>query len=85
MYRISSSLRSTHGQDGAIVLDVAQGQMFTLNLVGSKILELMEKGSDEAQIVTAICNDFNADRDAVATDVRDFLASLKRHKLIVDR
>lgn len=85
MYRISSSLRSTHGQDGAIVLDVEQGQMFNLNLVGSKILELLEKGSDETQIVIAISQDFHADRDAVATDVRDFLESLKRHKLIVDR
>lgn len=84
MYRISNSVRSTHGQDGAIVLDVAQGQMFNLNLVGSKILELLEKGSDETQIVTAISQDFHADRDAVATDVRDFLESLKRHKLIVD-
>ena len=85
MYRISSSIRSTHGQDGAIVLDVAQGQMFNLNLVGSKILELLEKGSDEAEIVIAISEDFHADRDIVAGDVRDFLESLKRHKLIVDR
>lgn len=85
MYRISSSIRSTHGQDGAIVLDVERGQMFNLNLVGSKILELLEKGSDEAQIVIAISKDFHADRDVVATDVREFLESLKRHKLIVDR
>lgn len=85
MYRISSSVRSTHGQDGAIVLDVAQGQMFNLNLVGSKILELMEKGSDEAQIVAAISQDFHVYGDVVLKDVRDFLESLKRHKLIVDR
>lgn len=85
MYTISSSVRSTHGQDGAIVLDVEQGQMFNLNLVGSKILELLEKGSDEAQIVLAISQDFHADQDVVATDVRDFLESLKRHKLIADR
>jgi len=45
MYRISKGVRSTHGQDGAIVLDVQQGQMFNLNLVGSKILELLESGS----------------------------------------
>ena len=84
MFRISSSIRSTHGQDGAIVLDVAQGQMFNLNLVGSKILELLEKGSDEAQIILAISQEFHADQEVVAPDVRDFLESLKRHKLIVN-
>jgi hypothetical protein len=85
MYRISNSIRSTHGQDGAIVLDVEQGQMFNMNLVGSKILELLESGSAEADIVNAISRDFNADQEMVAKDVREFIESLKEHKLIVDR
>lgn len=85
MYRISTSIRSTHGQDGAIVLDVDQGQMFNLNLVGSKILELLESGSAEADIVCAISKEFNADQEIVARDVREFIDSLKEHKLIVDR
>jgi hypothetical protein len=45
MYRVSDSVRSTHGQDGAIVLDIRQGQMFNLNFVGSRILELLKEGS----------------------------------------
>src|SRR5258707_116519 len=35
MYRVSDGVRSTHGQDGAIVLDVQQGQMFNLNPVAA--------------------------------------------------
>lgn len=85
MYRVSDSVRSTHGQDGAVVLDVEQGQMFNLNLVGSKILELLEKGSDEADIVIAISKDFNTDQTIVANDVREFIESLKQHRLIKDR
>jgi hypothetical protein len=85
MYRISTSVRSTHGQDGAIVLDVEQGQMFNLNLVGSKILELLESGLAEADIVCAISREFNVDQTMVANDVREFIESLKQHKLLVDR
>lgn len=85
MYRVSDNVRSTHGQDGAIVLDVEQGQMFNLNLVGSKILELLEEGSDEADIVSAISKDFNTDQKIVANDVREFMESLKQHRLITDR
>ena len=61
MYRVSEGIRSTHGQDGAIILDVQQGQMFNLNRnrVGSRILELLESGSAESDIVTVISREFS--------------------------
>jgi hypothetical protein len=85
MYRISNGVRSTHGQDGAIVLDIEQGQMFNLNLVGSRILELLESGLSGTDIVRTISKEFNADQAMLASDVREFIDSLKQHKLLVDR
>jgi Coenzyme PQQ synthesis protein D (PqqD) len=82
MYKVSDSVRSTHGQDGAVVLDVQQGQMFSLNVVGSRILELVKAGSAEPEIVTSISREFNASREIVENDVREFIESLKNHKLI---
>ena len=84
MYRISKGVRSTHGQDGAIVLDVQQGQMFNLNLVGSKILELLENGSAESDIVSVIVREFDANREVVERDVCEFMESLRKHRLIAD-
>ena len=84
MYRISKGVRSTHGQDGAIVLDVQQGQMFNLNLVGSKILELLENGSAESDIVSVIVREFDANREVVERDVCEFMESLRKHQLIAD-
>ncbi len=85
MYRVSDGVRSTHGQDGAIVLDIRQGQMFNLNLVGSKILELVAYGSTEPEIVSAISREFNASHEDVETDVHEFMECLKKHRLISDR
>ena len=85
MYRVSDGVRSTHGQDGAIVLDVDQGQMFNMNLVGSRILELLEIGSAESDIVSVISREFNTSREVVENDVREFIDSLKKHKLVADR
>jgi Coenzyme PQQ synthesis protein D (PqqD) len=85
MYRVSDGVRSTHGQDGAIVLDVQQGQMFNLNRVGSRILELLESGSAESDIVNVISREFNASREAVESDVHEFIASLRKHKLVLER
>ena len=85
MYRVSEGVRSTHGQDGAIVLDVEQGQMFNLNRVGSRILELLESGSAEPDIVNVISHEFGVSRDVVENDVREFIEALRKHKLVSDR
>jgi hypothetical protein len=82
MYRVSDGVRSTHGQDGAIVLDVEQGQMFDLNRAGSRILELLESGSAEPDIVNVISQEFNTSREVVENDVREFIVSLRKHKLV---
>jgi hypothetical protein len=85
MYRVSGGVRSTHGQDGAIVLDVQQGQMFNLNCVGSRILELLENGSEEPDIVNVISHEFKVGRDVVESDVHEFIEALRKHKLVLDR
>lgn len=82
MHKVSDSIRSSHGQDGAIVLDIRQGQIFNLNLVGSRILELLECGSTEEQIADAISREFGADVETVRRDVTEFLEELKANKLV---
>ena len=84
MYKVSEGIRSTHGQDGAIVLDIQQGQMFNLNFVGSRILELLETGTTESAIVDEISRKFEVSRDAAETDVQEFIESLKQHRLLED-
>ena len=67
------------------MLDVQHGQMFNLNPVGSRILELLETGSAESDIVNVISREFTTSREVVENDVREFIESLKKHKLVADR
>ncbi|HXM60104.1 MAG TPA: PqqD family protein [Terriglobales bacterium] len=85
MYRISDTVRSTHNQDGAIVLDIRQGQMFTINFVGSRILELLKNGSSESVIVDEISRRFSVSRELAENDVREFLQILKTCHLVEER
>jgi hypothetical protein len=85
MYRVSNTVRSTHNQDGAIVLDVRQGQMFNVNFAGSRILELLKSGSTESAIVDEISREFDISRDLAENDVREFLQSLKKCQLVEER
>jgi hypothetical protein len=82
MYKVSEGIRSTHGQDGAIVLDIRQGQMFNLNFVGSRILELLKNGSTESAIADQLSQDFDVSRDIAEHDVREFIDALKEHRLV---
>jgi Coenzyme PQQ synthesis protein D (PqqD) len=82
MYRVSGTVRSTHTQDGAIVLDVRQGQIFNLNFVGSRILELLKTESTESEIVDRVGSEFGVSRDLAENDVREFLKNLKKCHLV---
>jgi hypothetical protein len=82
MPNTSDSLRSTQTADGRILLDVRHGQMFSLNVVGSKILDLIEQGWDEARIAEEISRSYAATIEVVRTDVHDFIEALRRHSIL---
>jgi hypothetical protein len=83
--RVAENVRSTHSQDGGIVLDILHGQMFRLNFVGSRILELLKQGSAEAEIVQQLVLDFGIERATAEADVREFIETLEKHHLLMVR
>jgi len=85
MYRVSNTVRSTHNQDGAILLDIRQGLMFNVNFVGSRILELLGNGSTESVITELISREFGVGRELAESDVRQFLQALKKCHLVEER
>jgi hypothetical protein len=85
MYRVSDTVRSTHNQDGAIVLDIREGQMFTLNFVGSRILQLLKNGYTESRIVDEISREFGVSQDLAENDVPEFLQNLKKCHLVEEQ
>lgn len=81
-YRISETLRSMHSQDGAVLLDLRQGRMFSVNPVGSRILALMKDRTSKSEIVNVLTQEFEVSRATAEKDLREFLAVLAQHKLI---
>ncbi len=80
--KLSEHVRSTHNQNGAVVLDVLHGEMYRLNLVGSRMLELLKAGFTNAQIAEAISREFGVARETVAMDLEEFLTHLEKHNLL---
>jgi Coenzyme PQQ synthesis protein D (PqqD) len=82
MFEISETIRRTETQDGGILLDIHHGQMFCLNVVGAKILELMQRGLDQAKISDEISLTYGADRAMVERDVAEFIEALEKHHIL---
>jgi hypothetical protein len=82
MFKISDPIRRTETADGGILLDILHGQMFSLNIVGAKILELMQKGYDESRIADEISRGYGVSREVVYADVVDFIETLQKHHIL---
>lgn len=82
MHKLSTSVRSTHGQDGAVVLDIRQDQIFNVNLVGSRILELLENGTAEMEIADTISREFGVLKEMVIQDLQEFIHALEEKGLV---
>jgi hypothetical protein len=82
MLRISDTIRQTQTVDGGILLDVHHGQMFCLNIVGAKILELMQQGYDESGIADEISRDYGASTEVVHADVIEFIEELHKNHIL---
>jgi len=82
MFQLSDAIRQTQTMDGGVLLDVRHGRMFCLNLVGAKILELLERGYDPARITDEISRDYRVSRDVVRADVTEFIESLEKNHIL---
>lgn len=84
MPNISDTIRSTQTVDGRVVLDIRRGRMFSVNSVGSKILELLEQGQNEPRIAEEISRLYATNIEVVRPDVHDFIEALRNHRIVKD-
>ena len=83
MTRFPQHVRSTHTADGAVILDVGRGRIFSLNQTGSRIFQLLESGCEEDAIVRHIVHEFGAVEETAENDVREFFGLLRRNQLLL--
>lgn len=82
MHRISKHLRSVHGPDGAILLDLERGRVLHLNSTGSYIFERLNRGESGIRIAEEMSRSLHVSRDVAISDIGEFLQLLEREGLI---
>lgn len=81
--KISETIRSARTLEGQVLLDVNQGQIFSINVVGSRILELLQQGLEEIQISQDIARVYEIDLGTARSDVQEFLKALKDRSIVL--
>jgi hypothetical protein len=79
---IKHRIRSTYGPDGVVMLDIDQGLMVSINVVGAKIWERLERSVPVDRIINELSTEFEVPTETIAADVVSFLQSLADRSLI---
>lgn len=82
MCRLAENIRCKHLDDGSVLLDTHRGRIFSFNRTASRILELLETGSDRSAIVGRIVEQFGAEPQTAEKDVCEFLNLLEQNQLL---
>jgi len=81
-FYISESVRRTETPDGEVLLDVRQGRMFSLNLTGAKILQMIARGYDEPRIAEEISVGYAVDLKVARNDIMEFIESMRAEHIL---
>jgi hypothetical protein len=81
MIAVPPNLRSIADHDGAVILDIASDQFFSLNPMGALIWTRLGNGESLEQIKQTIAAQTGIDPAVIATDVDDFISDLKSKHL----
>ncbi len=79
---VPQHVRSVVNTDGAILMDVEAGSMFSLNPIGGLIWKRLQEGDTRDEISATISRDFAVPIEQVRADVDSFLSELDRNQLI---
>lgn len=74
----------TAERDGvAVLLDLKRAVYFSLDEVGTTAWREIEHGASAELVAARICEEYEAPHDAVLADMKRFIGTLRRERLVV--
>ena len=77
----TAGFRVFEGGETTIVLPDGS-YIHVLNPIGTRVWELLDGVKSENDIVDILCEEFDAERQQVTQDVREFLSSLEANRML---
>jgi hypothetical protein len=77
MYTVSKSIRITKAIEGAVLLAIEAGKVLRLNPTGVLILEHLQNGATDDEIINAMTCQFQIAHEIARADISEFLQQLQ--------
>ena len=85
VWTVSSYVRSTHSEDGAVLLDIKKGVCYSLNVAAARVwmtIETSQTGINFAGILDAVETHFDVPSQELEADITECLGKLERMGLV---
>lgn len=80
-YNLKEGLLIQNVLDEMVILEPESGEYYTLNSVGALMMSMAQKGMDQQEIVSIICEEYDADETVVMNDLVSLYQDLEQHGL----
>jgi len=60
------------------------GDSFSTNPIGQKVIQWLQSGLGQEEIVAKMQEEYSVDKDTVDKDIQDFISLLKSHHILKD-
>jgi hypothetical protein len=80
--KVSPSVRSSITEDGAVLIDIECGKIFSLNPTGGAIWAQIEQGSDLDEIAGTIARSYNIEPSRARADIEQLIGALEEKRLL---
>jgi Coenzyme PQQ synthesis protein D (PqqD) len=77
MLQQQTRIRAVHSAEGAVLMDIDRGKLFSLNGTGSAVYELLSQGLEDQAIVEELTRRFYIPRETAVQDLRGFQEALR--------
>ncbi len=78
----SPDVRATHSADGAVLIDVRQGVIYSLNVTGSTVWSRLEQGTSPEEIAEELAGTYHVPLAQVQADILTLIRSLEERQLV---
>mgnify|MGYP005659279169 CR=1 FL=1 len=82
-YKVTDEVMFTDVDREYVLLHAARGEYFSLNEMGRTMFDLIKTKKSCSEVIKSILNQYDVDREVVATDLAELIQSLVASNLLV--
>jgi len=76
---LASTVRTAFTEDGAVVMEIKKGLMYSSNPVAGRMLELLKAGKTHAEVSSTVAAECGVEVDVVDLDLKEFIMTLEEY------